>query len=1072
MAQFQDAFISYGRIDSKSFAIALYQKLTNLGYNVWLDQTDIPFAVNYQTHIDRSIETAHNLIFILSPHSVNSPHCGIELEQALRYNKRVIPIMHVEEISYETWRQRYPLGTTEDWHTYRAKGLHSAMANLPPTIEKINWINFRPGIDDSKQALQQLLNTFADRQAYVHQHTQYLALALEWEHSQRQPRYLLSGDQREAAEAWLKQAFEEKPPFAQPTDLHCEFITESTKYADSQLTQVFLCYSTQEPSELKARALAAAQTNVGLGTEPTVSTAPLSTSLSLKRLLRRAGFTIWDRQQDISTGSRIQTAITQGIEGADNFIFLLSPQSLTSERCLEELTYAEQLHKRIIPVQIAPVAPDQIPPFIRDVYRINLQGVNSPTLPQSGIRALITTLRQDATYFQTHKRLLVEAIKWQRQRYNPSVLLRGAELRHYQSWLQTARQRQHCQPTNLQIKFVNEGLAQPSTLPLDVFLIADPADLDFARRLNNTLQLQSKSTWFDQASRLTSVETDEFLNNSQNCLVVLSPEALKNPRCLAYLEQAHTLHKRLIGVQWQEIDPTDLPESLTTSPIVNFQDWEQDFASNFGELYRILESDADHVAQHTRLLVRALEWEAAGRDDGFLLRSKELKRASQWLEAAQGKVPGPGPQHQDYIAASCQLPFRRVTWRTVGLSGMVTTLALFGLRLVGALQPLELGAYDLLLRHRPSETQDTHSVVVTVEETSGSWLRERMESGVYRPGIGTVPDAALADALTILQEADPAVIGLDFFRDFSATPELAQMFRSIDNLIGLCKATYQGQGVSAPADMPAARVGFNDLVNDGRDFMRRSLLKQGADPPDCDTEDAFSLKLAQVYLQHHGITYTDPWANPNQIQDMRVGNRRVPQLWSAGILTSQTAGYGPLNHSNFEGYQTLINYRAHGGDANQYAPQISLEDVLTRRFDPALVQDRIVVIGYKDFADRNADFYNTSYGELPGIILQGQMASQLVAAAIDQRPLIWWWPVWAETLWIALWAGVGGLVLRQCIGPVLVTLGSLVGFGSLIGLCYGALTLTGLWLPVVPPLLAGVGTAGLVTYFNLRVRNP
>ncbi|NJL49976.1 MAG: TIR domain-containing protein [Leptolyngbyaceae cyanobacterium SM2_5_2] len=44
----QDAFISYGRPDSKAFVIWLQGQLTALGYQVWLDQTDIPFAVDYQ----------------------------------------------------------------------------------------------------------------------------------------------------------------------------------------------------------------------------------------------------------------------------------------------------------------------------------------------------------------------------------------------------------------------------------------------------------------------------------------------------------------------------------------------------------------------------------------------------------------------------------------------------------------------------------------------------------------------------------------------------------------------------------------------------------------------------------------------------------------------------------------------------------------------------------------------------------------------------------------------------------------------------------------------------------------
>lgn len=62
-----DLFISYGRADSKAFVIDLHRRLSDRGYRVWLDLDDIPFAVDYQVHIDKSIEQSHNLLFVLSP---------------------------------------------------------------------------------------------------------------------------------------------------------------------------------------------------------------------------------------------------------------------------------------------------------------------------------------------------------------------------------------------------------------------------------------------------------------------------------------------------------------------------------------------------------------------------------------------------------------------------------------------------------------------------------------------------------------------------------------------------------------------------------------------------------------------------------------------------------------------------------------------------------------------------------------------------------------------------------------------------------------------------------------------
>jgi CHASE2 domain-containing sensor protein len=168
----------------------------------------------------------------------------------------------------------------------------------------------------------------------------------------------------------------------------------------------------------------------------------------------------------------------------------------------------------------------------------------------------------------------------------------------------------------------------------------------------------------------------------------------------------------------------------------------------------------------------------------------------------------------------------------------------------------------------------------------------------------------------------------------------------------------------------------------------------------------------------------------------------------------------------------MLNYRHYQGDPNQFAPQIRFQDLLTGQFDPNLIRGRIVLIGYKDQTDRNADSYNTPQGELPGVVVHGQMVSQLVAAGLGDRKLIWWWPIWAETLWIGLWALVGGLIARQFVRPLFLSLGGLVGAVGLVGMCYGLLIGAAGWLPLVPPLLAALGTAGLVAYLSYQVRHP
>jgi len=189
---------------------------------------------------------------------------------------------------------------------------------------------------------------------------------------------------------------------------------------------------------------------------------------------------------------------------------------------------------------------------------------------------------------------------------------------------------------------------------------------------------------------------------------------------------------------------------------------------------------------------------------------------------------------------------------------------------------------------------------------------------------------------------------------------------------------------------------------------------------------------------------------------------------------------GPYrNAAKLRGYQTLLNFRtapaadgARRRDPTQFAPQVSLAALLQGNVPRDLIEDRIVLIGYTDYSDRNADVWETPYGSVPGVFLQGQMTSQLISAALDGRSLMRWWPLYGEVLWIFAWALAGGMIIRQ-----IVRLPRLVGVVSgaivlLYGCGYIAMVYQTTWIPLVPPLIAFTLTAGGVAVLNYRLRNP
>ncbi|MGK7876517.1 MAG: toll/interleukin-1 receptor domain-containing protein [Xenococcaceae cyanobacterium] len=634
MKNFFDAFISYGRADSKNFATKLNEKLTAQGFNVWFDKEDIPLAVDFQEQINDGIEKAHNFIFIIAPHSVNSPYCLKEIELAIKHNKRIIPLLHVEQISRETWQERNPNKTEVEWQEYQAKGLHSSEPNMHPTISKINWVYFRENEDDFDASLAGLVEAIHNHADYVQQHTRYLIKALEWSRNQKQTNYLLVGEERHQASAWLRRKFDEQSPCI-PTDLQCEFISESTKNANNLMTQVFLSYSEKDEG-IKEK---------------------------IRKTLMRESFTIWTNKTDIKTGTAFQLAINQGIEGADNFVYLISPDSLKSEYCQQELDHAFANEKRLIPLLIEETDLELIPSQVRELQFIDFTGHEDAHKYQSGVDKLLAELKKDSSYYEKHKILLVKALKWREQNHNPSLLLQGYNLQHFEAWLKVARQREDYPPLPLQEEFITASLHKPSEASLEVFISYSRTDSDLARQLNDGLQELGKTTWFDQESIATGTDFQQEIyrgiESSDNFLFIISPKSVNSPYCADEVEYAQKLNKRFVTILHRPLSVKDKqkqPPALASVQYLDFNQHGGEFAANFNELVRTLDTDRDHVRSHTKWSQRALEWQEKGSED-LLLRGSELAIAQNWLEEADknNKQP-PGTELQKaFIGASADL---------------------------------------------------------------------------------------------------------------------------------------------------------------------------------------------------------------------------------------------------------------------------------------------------------------------------------------------------------------------------------------------------------------------------------
>lgn len=88
----------------------------------------------------------------------------------------------------------------------------------------------------------------------------------------------------------------------------------------------------------------------------------------LNDALQMHGKRTWFGQESIAAGTAdFQQEIHRGIESAESFVFILSPRSVSSPYCADEVEYAARLNKRFVTLLHQPISPDSLHPELKKV---------------------------------------------------------------------------------------------------------------------------------------------------------------------------------------------------------------------------------------------------------------------------------------------------------------------------------------------------------------------------------------------------------------------------------------------------------------------------------------------------------------------------------------------------------------------------------------------------------------------------------------------------------------------------------------------------------------------------------
>jgi CHASE2 domain-containing sensor protein/nitrogen-specific signal transduction histidine kinase/FixJ family two-component response regulator len=383
-----------------------------------------------------------------------------------------------------------------------------------------------------------------------------------------------------------------------------------------------------------------------------------------------------------------------------------------------------------------------------------------------------------------------------------------------------------------------------------------------------------------------------------------------------------------------------------------------------------------------------------------------------------------------------------------------------GIGYMGGFNLVERSLRDEFFRLRPPEAKEKEIVIVTIDE-------QDIKEAANWP----IPDQVMANLITGIDRHQPAVIGLDIYRNLPEEPghkALVEVFKTTKNLYGVEKIS--GLRVEpSPILQQQQQVALADLMVDDDRKVRRAFLTA----IDAKQEDALKVGLATQmatrYLEGKKIELKE--INPEK-QHFRLG--KVDFIG----LQEHEAGYG--DRDDLGGYQILMNWR---GPLSMFN-RIKMRDILAGRVQPEQIKGKIVLIG--SIAPSTNDFLGTPYSQgrvgaeqTPGVVVHANITSQIIRGAMEGRSLMygWQWPL--QVLWLGAWS-LGGTVglwyllvwregKRDLWGGASLWTACLAGGGMGL-MAYGAF-LGGILIPVVAPLMAYLlgNIATTITYKQQRL---
>ncbi len=389
-------FVSYAPEDV-GFVRLLDGELREREHDPWIDFEDVIDGSTREAQVERGIQGADVVIFIVTPALVRSRQS--ELNLALRLNKLLIFVL---------WN---PTAST---------------AQLPSELQQMSWLHL-PW--DSRAGGLFEVNLLADFIVDLYAFTKLLVRAHIWQ-QREYPQDLLLRSQDvaavQASQQTLKQFLGKQAELSPEQEA---LVQASLAHADQDV-DLLLSYSHRDSAFVKR----------------------------LYEGLNEAGHSPWVDWKNIPVASDWQQEVEAGIQAVHTVIFVISPDSALSVHCEQEIKIAQKFNKRIITVLWRS---DYNQNRLEALGLSKLHYISFCQLEDftPALLHLLSAIRTDLNYVRQHQRLMRRALEWDDSNRRDGFLMTPQQLKEVKLWRQHRRPSERDLPelTPLQKKYVTES---------------------------------------------------------------------------------------------------------------------------------------------------------------------------------------------------------------------------------------------------------------------------------------------------------------------------------------------------------------------------------------------------------------------------------------------------------------------------------------------------------------------------------------------------------------------------------------------------------------------------------------